>query len=76
MIFVLSTSTMPTKQKSSSLVAQSSEDGDASKRTYGKSPSSKTSRTTTLTQSSAIDARQNFFPTGHCPAKQSTMCKS
>ncbi len=44
------------KTKSSSLVAQSSKDGDASKRTYGKSPSSKTSRTTTLTQSSAIDA--------------------
>jgi hypothetical protein len=50
-----STSTMPAKQQSLFLMAQSSKDSDASKQTYGKSPSSKTYRTTTLPQSSAID---------------------
>ncbi len=70
------TSTMPKKHQSSSLVAQSPKDGDASKRTYGKSPSSKMSRTTTLTQSSVIDSRRNFFLTGHRPVTQSTMCTS
>jgi hypothetical protein len=53
--------------------------------THGKSPSSKTSTaitdtmaSTTIspTQSSAIDARLNFFRTDHRPTKQSTTCMS
>jgi hypothetical protein len=60
----------------SSLEVQFSEDGDANKQSYGESPSSKTSQTRTPTQSSAIDARRNFYPTDHRPTKQSTTCTS
>ena len=71
-----STSTMPTKQQLLSLGARFSEDGDANKQTYGEFPSKKTSSAPTPTQSSATDARQNFFPTDHHPTKQSTTCMS
>jgi hypothetical protein len=71
-----STSTMQTKQLLSSLMAQSSKDGNASRQIYSESPSSKMSRTTTPTQSSAINALQNFYPTDHCQARPSTTCTS
>ena len=69
-----STYTTPTRQQLSSLEVQFSEDGDANKQSYGESPSSKTSQTRTPTQSSAIDARRNFYPTDHRRTKQSTTC--
>jgi hypothetical protein len=64
----------PTKQQLLSLGAQFSKDGNAIRQTYGKFLSSKTSTTPTLTQSSVIDARWNFFPTDHRLTKQSTTC--
>ena len=71
-----STSMAPTKQQSLFLGAKFSKDGDGRTQTYGESPSSKTSATTTPTQSSVIDAWQNFFPIDHCPTKPSRACRS
>ena len=71
-----STFTTPTKQRSSSLVAQSYDDGDTRKQTYGLSPSSKKPRTTLQTQSSVTNAPQNSYLTDHRQARPSTMCTS
>jgi hypothetical protein len=71
-----STSTMQSKQPSSSVVARFSKDGDADKQIYGESPSLQMSRTTTPTQSSAIDALQNSYPTDHHQARPPTTCTS
>jgi hypothetical protein len=58
---------MPTKQQSLYPEVQFSEAGDAKIQTYGKSPSSETSSTRTLTQSYAIGARRNFYPNRPLP---------
>jgi hypothetical protein len=71
-----STSTMQTKQSLLSLAAQSSKYGNADRQINGKSPSSEMSRTTTPTQSSAIDVLQNSYPTDHHQARLSTTCRS
>ena len=56
--------------------AQSYKDGNAIKQTYGPSPSSNKSRTTTQTQSSVTNALRDSYPTDHHQVRPSTMFMS